>query len=353
MKNLILLFILLLNSVLYAQINGNHHFHFEGLIANKYPVKMQLNLTDGEAEGSYYYTNHKKNIKLNGVYTSNGNINLIEYANGNKTGSFKGKLIGKTYSGEWQKADGSQSLSFSLSLKYTFKRKDSSGYIVYNYQNFVNLFKKNDSIGIDVDFHSVFPSTNIKILNLISDSTLTYANIPLDEKVQSVIDAVIFGYFDDMSTFSKSEILDDPWMANYSDNTYISPFFENNNFLVIDYSIYSYTGGAHGNGWSVSYVLDKNDLHFLHIDEVIYEKYFDIIHQLSLKKLEKDGRIEDLFSKDFDVSDNFYFNNDSLYLYYNNYEIAPYVAGPIEIGFDYNEIKQYMTPYFKKAMKIK
>ncbi len=353
MKNLILLLILFINGSLFAQISGNRHFHFEGLIADKYPITMQLDLIDGEVEGSYYYDNVRKNIKLNGVYTADGNINLIEYANEKKTGSFSGKLTRKKFSGQWKNADGSKSLSFSLSAKYTFSKKDSSGYVVYFYKDFVDLYNKNDSIGMDIQLRAVLPAENSGILKAIADSTLGYTKFPIDDKVQAKIDAVIFGYFDDMSSFPKSDVINDPWIANYVDYTDITPFFENKNFIVMDYNGYSYTGGAHGVMWDVSYVLDKNDLHFLHIDEVVYEKYFDIIHKLSLLQLKKDGRIEELFSEDFDVSDNFYFDNDSLYLFYNVYEIAPYVVGPIQIGLAYDKIKKYMTPYFKKSMGIK
>lgn len=121
-------------------------------------------------------------------------------------------------------------------------------------------------------------------------------------------------------------------------------------FVELHQSNYNYTGGAHGNSFYGILIIDKKDgkeLHlndfFTDIDEVNkrVEPYFRKSMELSTDEdlIEAgywfpDGR--------FSVNDNFYFLNDSIYFYYNAYEIAPYAAGPIEISVPVADIRSLL-----------
>lgn len=72
----------------------NFNFEFEGEIDEKYPIVMSLQLFTDRITGNYFYTKHKRNILLSGVFNNEDNsFSLNEYQeNGEQTGTFSGTL---------------------------------------------------------------------------------------------------------------------------------------------------------------------------------------------------------------------------------------------------------------------
>ena len=44
----------------------------------------------------------------------------------------------------------------------------------------------------------------------------------------------------------------------------------------------------------------------------------------------------------FELNKNYGFKKEGIVFYYNNYEIAPYAAGPTEVLIPYNELKDWV-----------
>lgn len=117
-------------------------------------------------------------------------------------------------------------------------------------------------------------------------------------------------------------------------------------FCQLSMSAWSYTGGAHGNGYVTYNLVDKSTGR-----ELDYNDFFSDLDLLKVK-LESNFRDQyDLAPDDdfaeqgiefegnkFQLADNFYFNEGKLFVYYNVYEIGPYVAGDYEVSIALDDI---------------
>ena len=125
--------------------------------------------------------------------------------------------------------------------------------------------------------------------------------------------------------------------------------FLSDQLVSIRFVNFSYTGGAHPNtviaylnlelADSVSIIpyenliLDRNKL--LELTEEKFRQYHEVDPQVSL---EDDGRFF-LDNGTFFLPVTVGYDKDEFVLYYNNYEIAPYVMGGTEIRFPLNGLK--------------
>lgn len=123
--------------------------------------------------------------------------------------------------------------------------------------------------------------------------------------------------------------------ANYDVKT------DNEKYTSILQSIYTYTGGAHGNTIRYSMTIDKAT------DEpVALKDLFTVAHYADyLNKLAASQNQDIHFYHPVTLSGNedFYLTDDGIVLYYQLYEVAPYAAGFIEYKFSYDEL----TPILK------
>lgn len=117
---------------------------------------------------------------------------------------------------------------------------------------------------------------------------------------------------------------------------------------------WSYTGGAHGNGYSGYYHIDKKTGNILSVEDYfsdmnqlnqIAEKHFRKLFDLSpTESLNDYGFWFD--NDEFSVNDNFTTSDGKMLFYYNTYEIAPYAGGPTELYVPLDEIKHLMMREF-------
>ena len=121
------------------------------------------------------------------------------------------------------------------------------------------------------------------------------------------------------------------------------------NIFSIDYTEYTYTGGAHPN----TYVSFKNfnliDGEEIALDELIpIEKQKELtkiaeqeFRQLKDLSLDADLGQEGFWFEDneFSLIDNFLITDSSLVFYYNNYDITAYAFGPTELVVPFSKIK--------------
>ena len=122
------------------------------------------------------------------------------------------------------------------------------------------------------------------------------------------------------------------------------------NFVQLQLSAWSFTGGAHGNGSTTTYVISKSTGQQLLFNDFfsdptavtnIGEMYFRRIYEL-----EKDADLEDAgfwFENNvFYLNNNFSIVGDKIVFLYNPYEIAPYAGGETVIEIPIEEIKSFI-----------
>ena len=113
---------------------------------------------------------------------------------------------------------------------------------------------------------------------------------------------------------------------------------------------WSYTGGAHGNGSTVTLIYDKLSARKLVLEDffsdvmavtAIGETYFRALHQLG-PDIDLDDAGFWFENNKFHLNNNFSIVGDTIEFLFNSYEIAPYSAGQTEIEIPIEEIKNYI-----------
>ena len=105
-----------------------------------------------------------------------------------------------------------------------------------------------------------------------------------------------------------------------------------NNILSFYNDYYEFLGGAHGITTRTSYTIDKNKEEFLNLNDLFkpgYD-YLSVINKEIKKQIENNP--EDYFDlgkgfKGINKNQEFYLDKNNLIIYYQLYEIAPYVYG--------------------------
>lgn len=122
-------------------------------------------------------------------------------------------------------------------------------------------------------------------------------------------------------------------------------------FVALDFHGWTFTGGAHGNGFSTTHMIAKQDGSLLNLKDFISNiSELNSIAEPIFRKLYNLLETDDLdqagfwFEKNiFSVNNNFYFSENKMVFYYNSYEIAPYSGGPTELAIPLAKIKHLLT----------
>lgn len=120
--------------------------------------------------------------------------------------------------------------------------------------------------------------------------------------------------------------------------------FQNAKYLSFSSEEYSYTGGAHGNTISKHYIFDLEQNTLLFADDLLDTSKCEEIILLQKQSLEKAGQnIEEFWEDGFRCDANFYILDQGFVFHYDQYEIASYAAGPMNIFVSFEEIKPYLV----------
>ena len=309
---------------------------YEGAINEKYPIRMRLDIFQDSLAGSYYYLNQKKPLSLLGKMNAKGTDTLYEFdANARSTGKFIGYFSdGEDLNGNWIGAN--KDFSFDLKLirkEINLKHPlfDKNG-MVMEIRNFVETSE---------DGFCRVAKQSVKIGGLKDKTIAERVNIffqPVNEKAlkQSAnacaMDFRVDG-FDEMRFEQESR-----WGFNSLTGSVLSM----NDFY------YEYTGGAHGNYGSETYNIDLNTGLRLMPEDLFKEGYQGAMNALIESHIEEDLDIP-LEHLDFEgVADdqNYELYADRVEVYFNPYEIGPYVLGQIRLAIPYAELSEILKPAY-------
>lgn len=129
--------------------------------------------------------------------------------------------------------------------------------------------------------------------------------------------------------------------------------FQNDSLLsyAVEYS--DYEGGAHGS-YRITYTnVDLNDLVTLTEEDLFVPGYFKPLTEKIVAQLMKkyDAPVADslLMKGFFTIEDivpnnNFWLDGKNIHYSYNQYEIAPYAMGVIDVSVPYSELSDILLP---------
>lgn len=127
------------------------------------------------------------------------------------------------------------------------------------------------------------------------------------------------------------------------------------NILTIKTVKESYAGGAHGSHTVLYYNIDLNDAELLTEDDLFKSGYEEKLKAYITEELQKKygDRINDvLFEIDeIQSNNNFYFDKQGITYVYNEYEIAPYSEGIIEVLIPMSKIEGLLKSEYKPKEK--
>ncbi|HTN68426.1 MAG TPA: DUF3298 domain-containing protein [Dysgonamonadaceae bacterium] len=124
---------------------------------------------------------------------------------------------------------------------------------------------------------------------------------------------------------------------------------------ILSYSVEhsDYTGGAHGSLRVLYYTIDLNNITTVSQEDIFEPNFYHFLTDKIIEKLMEKYDVDNaemlIDEGFFDINEiapnnNFWINNEGVHYIYNQYEIAPYSMGPIEVTIPYNEIASIIIP---------
>ncbi len=164
--------------------------------------------------------------------------------------------------------------------------------------------------------------------------------------IKAALDTLEMMYYEEMSNYEEDEYFGGIWSVEMSNSIDES----NSEYVQLSLNSWTYTGGAHGNGWSEDLLLDRKTGRVLYLSDF----FTDVAALTNLAEpifrgsqgLEIDASLEEagywFEGGVFHLNENFAFTSESIEFFYNTYEIAPYAAGPISLSIPLDQIKHLL-----------
>lgn len=127
--------------------------------------------------------------------------------------------------------------------------------------------------------------------------------------------------------------------------------------FAVELTNYSFTGGAHGTGFTYFYTFDTDNGNTLLLKDLLLPKKYDELHALAESQFRLTRDIDSTegyeeagfwFEDDlFRLNDNYKYSEDGLEVVFNPYEIAPFSEGEILLQFPYSAIEEFVKPEYR------
>lgn len=208
------------------------------------------------------------------------------------------------------------------------------------------------SFAVGVDFQNVK-----KTISRIVTQDSSFIGTP-KEAFENSINSLIS---DALSYGKEWEMEDNPYIefSSFEEQTTTITQPVSRYWLTVYTHQYSYLGGAHGSTYVKYDNIDTQTGNIIKEQELFKHDYKNILAGLIQEKVKyrnssknKDEYIALLIEiNEIEPNGNFYLNKDSIVYVYNQYEIAPYVQGIVEIAIPYNEIKPIINPQYSQIIE--
>ena len=324
-------------------------FYFRGTIANHLSIEMTLTRDGDRLTGTYFYPKVGKNINLTGTVDKDGNVELKESdGSGKDTGVFKGKWKTATDSpdpglkeieGKWSKPDGSketafqvvqQPIEFSAAVRVTPK--------------VIKEANKGKHYTVDAEYPQIEGDARFDNFNREARSLITkdVAAFKTAETVQE----------SDPGSELPAETLDSTLDIGYEIRC------ATDDLISVEFTEAEYSrGAAHGNSVTTVLNYDVKNGKKLALADLFNPKsnYLSVISTYCLKALkdqskkDNDGILDEelLKSGASPRADNYrawVITKKGLWITFDPYQVAPYVAGPQYVLVPYSALKDIIKP---------
>ncbi|BDQ04412.1 DUF3298 and DUF4163 domain-containing protein [Ignavibacterium sp.] len=164
-------------------------------------------------------------------------------------------------------------------------------------------------------------------------------------------------WFDDFvaDTDYTSEFPPD-WVFSFETDFRVT--FNSKDFISVVLDYYEFTGGAHGNYYSIGYNIRTSDGKVFGISDILKPNSLqalsefcaeEIMNMFDANSLNEAG----LFEDELNISEDqdFYIIPNALVIQFDPYEVAPYAMGSIDVELEFSKIKNIIKdnlPFYKK-----
>jgi hypothetical protein len=339
------------------------YLHFVGTINKEIQVEMNLVKINDTLYGDYYFLSGGKmpfgkqvtgqGIPVCGKMSSGDAFRLKDFEV-DKGSVFNGRFTGsQSVAGSFEAAPGAKSLPFELSEKYP---EGSVSMSVFYQKAFTPLVKKPKSPVASIQLGLLLPGESAN--PLISDSLnklmlekfvgKTVRNLQPDKALEGIKQVYFETYLTNNEGIYNPEMEATFWWQSLK---FTHILMNRSHVLTFYIDHYAFTGGAHGlqtrhysvvNLWTGKEALLK-DLFTpeaeTRLSELLSEKIHALMNIPSAQSLKDAGFFTDTVAP----SENFYITPAGIGFYYNQYDIAPYVMGSIDVFFPFGELKDLIT----------
>jgi len=350
--------------IISCQAQPAFYKHFEGKVGSNINIVLDLVAT-GENLGGYYYyyfddnldddswTHYGKSMPVNGKISSSDIFEFSEFNPDVKGSTFKGVFKNGIISGTWINADGQKQLPFTATETYP---AGTMAFRVVYLNDQTLLTEKANSPVAKLDLSLLLP-VDYPVAHVADSVTACIYDDFFEKAVPGSDPSILLNesrdlYFRNYKTSNEEIYQEGAESFNWEKIQQIRVLHNEHDILSLESYKYGFTGGAHGLSISKFRVIDLKDGHQITLDEIFREDYRndlrDIINAAARVKykLERNQSLADAgFNSDYiDAGPNFYITKDGIGFYYNQYEVAPFALGPIDIFINYKEFMRILKP---------
>jgi len=339
------------------------YLHLIGTINKEYPIEMNLVKINDTIYGDYSFVqpgkipfgkeNTGNGIAIYGKMSSGDAFNLKELT-ASPGSLFKGKFVSsQALSGTFESANGSKPLPFEVTEKYP---EGSIAMNVYYQKAFIPLVKKPKSPVAAIQLGMLLPGESAN--PLISDTLIRLMLVKFTGKLvritqpEKLLNGMKQIYFENY--LSTNEGIYNEKMAsgfNWQSLKFLHILMNGSHILSFYIDHYAFTGGAHGiqtrqftvvNLWTGKEVELKNifkENTEAQLSSIISDKIHEMNHLPTTQSLKDAG----FFSDTVKPTDNFYITHEGIGFFYNQYDIAPYASGTIDVFVPFRELKDMLV----------
>lgn len=351
-----------------AELAKYFYKRLEGEIAGKHVV-MHLEKIDSTISGAYYYDGSWLNLRLDTLIGKDSivlfeNTTTTYYSDDNaKQPQLLLKWNGKGFNGNWHGGKDKKNYPINLEEKYP------AGSYAFTLSTFADTSKaypkKEKSPAATIGFQYLEATAKNKSTGYLNAELKKMMGLKANQtdwisgfKIQTA--KYFADYHQDIKAFSSTNSRDTAtFWANYTNNFKQKILFNDQDFVVFEYYIDSYSGGAHGNYNSEMYCYDVKNQRKLALTDLV-KIDSNTLQNLLERNLRKQYNIKAgeglntvLFDSFLKPNKNFYFNTSGIAFLYNPYEVASYAQGQVVVFIPFNELKTYLVPSFAQRIKLK
>ena len=339
------------------------YLHLIGTINKEYPIEMNLVKINDTIYGDCSFIQPGKTLsgKENTgegipVYgkMSSGDAFTLKELNVTPGSLFKGKFANsQTLSGTFENSAVSKPIPFEVTEKYP---EGSIAMNVYYLKAFTPLVKKPKSPVAAIQLGILLPGESAN--PLISDSLIQLMLVKFTGKQiritqpEKLLNGMKQVYFENY-LYTNEGIYKETMASsfNWQSLKFLHILMNGSHVLSFYIDHYAFTGGAHGlqtrqytvvNLWTGKEVTLKDifkDNSETHLSSILSDKIHEKNHLPTTQSLKDAG----FFTDTIKPTDNFYITREGIGFFYNQYDIAPYASGSIDIFIPFNELKDLLV----------